>query len=524
MSNVENVPSSTLWGGSLAAVIALVFGLAIVRALSRDRLSLPPGPPGLPLLGNVFDIPKQYAWITYRDWAAKYGDVVAARVFGHTLIVIHSLEAANELLDKRSSIYSDRPMLILAKLIGWTDLMVFKQYGDEWREERRLLSRYFQPNTVPQYRAVQQREARRFLNVLLRDQNDLDGSLKLLLCKTSITTVYGIPSEEVGEHFAHILSEAGVGLSEAFEHGAFIVELLPWLRHVPNWVPGTAWKKRLVRWKAQYSALVETPFQLAQEAMARGVAEPSILSDLLDTEELDGEIASKKDRVIKSILATAFLGATETTSGTLHAFFCAMLLHPEVQQRAQAELDDVVGLNRLPDHTDRPLLPYISAMVIELLRWYPPAPLVLPYRCMKEDIYRGWRIPEGAIIRINIWAMYHNAEHFPEPDIFRPERYLKNGELDDELCDRVSSAFGMGRRICPGRYFADDTLFINIASILHVFRILPPLDVSGRPIFPEVKLTSGLISHVEKFEYRIRPRSSSAEELIRHERGVYEAL
>ena len=80
-----------------------------------------------------------------------------------------------------------------------------------------------------------------------------------------------------------------------------------------------------------------------------------------------------------------------------------MLLHPEVQQRAQAELDDVVGLNRLPDHTDRPLLPYISAIVIELLRWYPPAPLVLPYRCMKEDIYRGWRIPEGAIIRINIW-------------------------------------------------------------------------------------------------------------------------
>ncbi|KAI0326110.1 cytochrome P450 [Cubamyces sp. BRFM 1775] len=400
MLNVESTPE--ILASPLVFLVALICGLAIVRFLSQDRLSLPPGPPGLPLFGNVFDIPKEYAWVTYRDWAAKYGDVVAVRVLGQTLVVIHSLAAATDLLDKRSAIYSDRPTSVLAEVIGWTKMFVFKEYGDGWRSERRLLWRYFQPNTVNQYRAAQQREARRFLDVLLRDQNDLDGSIKLSLCKTLISTVYGIPPEEVDGRFAHILSEAGTGLSEAFDHGALLVELVPWLRHLPSWVPGAGWKKRLVRWKAQYRALVNTPFEIAQEAMARGVAQPSILSNLLETEQSEGEDACKKEQVIKHIAATAFIGAAETTAGTLHAFFCVMLLHPEVQERARAELDRVVGHNRLPEHADRPSLPYIGAIVTELLRWYSPAPLVVPHRCMKEDQYRDWRIPEGAIVRINI--------------------------------------------------------------------------------------------------------------------------
>ncbi|KAI0326111.1 cytochrome P450 [Cubamyces sp. BRFM 1775] len=480
----------------LAFLFAIGCGLFIHRILSQARRPLPPGPPGLPLVGNAFDIPTEHSWVTYRDWAARYGDVLAVRAFGQTLVVLNSYTAALDLLEKRSLVYSDRPASVLAELTGWTRTFGFKSYGDAWREDRRLLWKYVQPSATQQFRDAQQREARSFLHRLLADQRDLDGAVKLLACKTVLTAAYGIPDEEIGTQYVDILREADEGLSEAFSPGAFLVEFIPWLQYVPSWVPGTGWKKQLGPWRAQCSTLFDTPFAAAQDAMMRGKAKPSMMSDLLETLQVEGGDSSKVEKTAKDMAGTAFLAATDTTSGTLFAFFCAMVLHPEVQQRAQAELDAVVGRDRLPEHTDRPSLPYVSALVKEVLRWFSPAPLSIPHRCTKEDQYRGWAIPKGATVLINIWAILHDTELFPDPDVFRPERYLKEGQLDDEMCERTSVAFGMGRRVCPGRYFAEDMLFINIASILHIFSILPALDASGRPILPEVKLTSGLVSYV----------------------------
>ena len=91
------------------------------------------------------------------------------------------------------------------------------------------------------------------------------------------------------------------------------------------------------------------------------------------------------------------------TAATLVAFICAMILHPEVQKRAHAELDRVVGPGRLPEHTDRAALPYVDALVKEMIRWHNVGPLGVAHRCMEEDVYRGWRIPKGAIVMPNAW-------------------------------------------------------------------------------------------------------------------------
>ena len=88
---------------------------------------------------------------------------------------------------------------------------------------------------------------------------------------------------------------------------------------------------------------------------------------------------------------------------TILGFFCAMLIHPSVQARAQAELDRVIGPDRMPEHADRPALPYIRALVKESLRWHNAGPLGIAHRCMEEDTFRGWRIPEGTIVLPNIW-------------------------------------------------------------------------------------------------------------------------
>ncbi|KAI0354238.1 CyP450 monooxygenase [Trametes cingulata] len=504
-------------------LVAVLLALVVLRVIqSWSRRPLPPGPRGLPLVGNAYDIPQKKSWLVYRDLAAQYGDVVALHAFGQTLVIVSSVKAAVDLLEKRSAIYSDRQDSVLAVMTGWTWNLALKRYGDNWRQVRRLFWKHFQPKTVSKYHPVQQREARRLLRRLLDDQSDLDSKIKLSLSATILTAVHGLPIEDITYHYVKILNESEKGVAEAFTPGAFLVEFIPWLRHVPSWVPGTGWQKKVLRWRAQANAICEDPYRAAQDAAMPGVAHLSVLSELLSEMSHPGDSAERGEgeRVVKETTAVAFGAGTDTTAATLLAFFCSMILHPEIQRRGQAELDAVVGRERLPEHADRPLLPYINALVKELLRWHNVAPLGVAHRCMEEDEYRGWRIPKGAVIMPNAWAMLHDPEVFPEPEAFRPERFLKDRELDPDVLDPGSVTFGFGRRVCPGRYFADDALFINVASLLHVFDIMPALNELGQPIPVEAKMTSGFLSYLEDFQYAIRPRSGGAEALIRAEGGV----
>ncbi|PSR77910.1 hypothetical protein PHLCEN_2v7652 [Hermanssonia centrifuga] len=146
-----------------------------------------------------------------------------------------------------------------------------------------------------------------------------------------------------------------------------------------------------------------------------------------------------------------------------------MTLYPDVMRRAQGEIDNVVGRDRKPTFEDEDHLPYITAIVKEVLRWRPVAPL-------------------DALVFENIWAINHDSTYFPEPDEFRPERYLdSNGVLAEPLHDTHHHghlSFGSGRRICIGQYFASQSLFIAIATILWAVNIEQALDSDGRPIIP----------------------------------------
>lgn len=96
------------------------------------------------------------------------------------------------------------------------------------------------------------------------------------------------------------------------------------------------------------------------------------------------------------------LNLKQTVSAT-YSFFLAMTLHPEVQKKAQDEIDRVVGSDRFPSFSDRANLPYVDAIVKEVLRWNPVAPLSLPHTTIEDDMFEGYYIPKGTIVLANIW-------------------------------------------------------------------------------------------------------------------------
>ena len=167
-----------------------------------------------------------------------------------------------------------------------------------------------------------------------------------------------------------------------------------------------------------------------------------------------------------------------------------MVVFPEVQRRAQAELDAVVGRTRLPTFADAPRLPYVRAIAKEVLRWRPAFPLGLPHSTREDDWYDGMFIPKGATCIANVWHCNHDRSVFGEDaDEFKPERHLgEDGELlpgPKETNQEGHVSFGFGRRICVGKHLVNDSIFIHTARILWAGTLSCVRDENGKERLPD---------------------------------------
>jgi len=147
-------------------------------------------------------------------------------------------------------------------------------------------------------------------------------------------------------------------------------------------------------------------------------------------------------------------------------------------------------------------------------------PLGTAHRLMKDDVYEGKFIPAGSIVFGNAWAILHDENIYKDPQMFSPERFLKDGQLDPEV-KSPEAAFGFGRRICPGRHFVMSSLFLGIACVLSTFDIENTVDENGNIIIPEGEYTSGMARHPLPFTCSIKPRSERALNLVINAYSMY---
>jgi len=210
-----------------------------------------------------------------------------------------------------------------------------------------------------------------------------------------------------------------------------------------------------------------------------------------------------------------------TTHSAALWFIFAAVTEPAFQIAAQAELDRVVGRDAMPTFNDRGRLPYIQAIVNEILRWRPPAPMGLPHYCAEDDYYNGMRIPKGSIVIANSWAMDQDPTVWDQPQAFLPSRWLRaDGSIDEH---KSYTCFGYGPRVCQGRYVAERTIWIFVAQMLWAFNISDPSRPSGsmspKEYIYEATATSELLPKPTPFKARFELRDPSLRAVIDTEKA-----
>lgn len=287
-----------------------------------------------------------------------------------------------------------------------------------------------------------------------------------------------------------------------------MVDLIPWLRYLPDWVPGTGFKQTGRQWRKDSDDSMNVPADFGMQMMAKNTAKPSFVERFLSADPSEDDIVD-----IKQTAATLYAGGAESTAAGLGFFYLAMAVFPDVQKKAHEEIDRIVGPGRLPSFQDREKLPYIDAIVKETMRWQPLTPINVPHMSEEEDEINGYRIPKGALILPSIKWFSADPTVYPDPESFRPERFLGPSPAPTPY----TYVFGFGRRVCPGWLLADSNIFLAIAQSLALFDIWKPVDSkTGEELEPVVGTLPGLVAHPLPFECRIVPRNEKHAELIRN--------
>ncbi|KAI1132521.1 cytochrome P450 [Nemania abortiva] len=496
----------------LIGVLALGWLAVRFRNLGRRPKGYPPGPPTLPIIGNIHQIPKTKMHLQFEKWAKEYGPVYSLVLGANVLIVLSSETAVSDLMDKRSGIYSSRPSLYLSQQIAsggmrWT----LMEYGDRWRKLRRVGHSALNINTSQSYVPYQDLESVQMLLGFLDKPADFFTHIERATMSLITQVIFGFRTHTPDHEYTKQVFK-NVHVVAELAHSAALVDNFPFLKNLPD-VLLPARKLARKHFEGEREFLVNV-WRRAKEVVKTGNINPCMADELYKAQQSEGW----DDSVSGYACATIQEAAADTSTVSVLAFIQALVMHPEVQKKGQEEIDRAFGDN-LPSLEDAMNLPYIQACVKETLRWLPATPLSLPHCVIQDDEYLGYKIPKGATVIANVWSLHRDPDRYPHPQVFDPTRFSGGADLASGSHDgakRDHFAFGAGRRLCPGSHIAERTILYSVARLLWAFNFSKAVDDFGREVLPPYdEFADGVVAFPPLFKVNITSRSAERAQAIR---------
>jgi len=469
-----------------------------------------PGPALVPWLGRVHDLPIQLMWLKFKEWADMYGPVYRTKMLGANFVVISDESIAEEMLVKRAKVYSDRPeikSLFDAKsTYGSMEYLPLMGKNKYWARQRKFTHSYLTGATNAQYYGIMEFEAKRWLYRLIENPDDFTFSLEDMCSKVMCQLTWDDHSLSVP-----LTSSAWGLLTQMSPAGPITNVLTPLWDHLPE--PINPWKIRERKRHDAQQAWWMDCLQKTRRLMDKGKQRPCFTRTYLETAE---KTSISGDYEASSVIGMMALVGIFTVAGPLYYFLIAMVHHPAWQQRCQEEIDRVCG-GRLPVIADMPNLPILRACIKETMRWKPTVPTGVAHECEADDWFRGYFIPKGTRILPLDWAFLRNPTKYPDPESYRPERWLEAGwptfqEPLTRYPDIVGmTSFGWGQRQCLGMSITRDETIVGCGGLMWAFNLKRKVDPLTRQEIevPLDKSNSLLIIKPDPFEMAFEPRSAS---------------
>ena len=424
----------------------------------------------MPLVGNLPDIPPKHSWFKFFEWSKIYGPLFRLNIAGREHYIVSTEKIANDLLRERGNQYSSREQLpAAAKLLSDNLRPLFWPHNDVFRKGRKLMHHLCMPSAAISYQPTQILESTRLLYDLIRKPEEYEHWFMRYSSGLIFRLGFGKVMKEHNDPLLKRLFTELHHVERVASPGAYLVDTFPILMYLPDWL--APFKRELKALHAEELDIMRGILHDVKYEMQAGGAPDCWAKTYL--ERMD-EYDLTEDQGAY-VVGTLFEAGAGTTASAMMSFMLCIVLHPEQLRKLQQELDEVVGDSRLPDFDDIPNLPRVRAVVKETLRWRPVTAGGIPHFSTKDDVYdlKGEKlfIPSGTNVHPNQWAIHREEGQYPNPEEYHPERWLEKDwptyrePLSQFPNIQNYSAFGFGRRICPGMHIAERSLYILVARI-----------------------------------------------------------
>eukprot|EP00873_Tetraselmis_striata_P046538 jgi/Tetstr1/466802/TSEL_011272.t1 len=472
-----------------AGLALLLYGLNIPR---RWQLRHLPGPTPLPFVGNLLDVAKKGLHESRNEWTKAYGDVYVWWRGRLPVVVVSQPEDARKVVLKLNDKSFNMPSLSTSKDAKEIQKHSLAFMGkDRAKSVRAAWQPVFHSASLAEYSGPMREGAERLMARLAEaEKEQTEVNIWRLLGDMTMdvvgTTAFGVdletqsdtntvgsssdPSKSFTAAAQTIFQNGGLGGNPLIVLAIALPFLTPVLRVVAQALKAVDMlPKKMKDTAAANTLLTEKALALTTAAQS----EEKVASELPAIGSFLYRLAAAKSGLSTHAVASqAFLfmlAGYETTANTLAFSLYNLAAHPEAMKRAMAEVD-AFGSN-IPEFKDLSLFPFIEAVVNESLRLYPPGTSIIPRHTEEEILLGGHRIPAGVDVAVNIYHMHHDAANFADPELFKPERFMKGDPGFEEHHPYAHMPFGGGARVCIGMKFALEEVKLVLISVLQGYHI-----------------------------------------------------
>ncbi|KAK9423117.1 putative Cytochrome P450 [Seiridium unicorne] len=471
----------------------------------------PIGPMQVPFIGRIHDLPIDFMWLKFKEWSEKYSGekgFYMTDMLGAKFLVVSEERVIEDLLVKKAKHNSDRPVirsLFDSKSshgsMEYLPLMGRNQY---WARQRKLQHAYLTEASNAHYYGVMNHEAKRWLARLIENPDGFQFSLEDMASKVMCTLTWDDPS------LSEYCTKSAWGLLTQMSPAGPLTNVLTPLWHLPwhlnPWL--RAERKRHDEQQAWWMERLLTTRKKIEAGQQRPCWTRQYLEKMEKKNVLSGDYESS------SSLGMLALVGIFTVAGPLSYFLVSMVHHPEWQARVQNEIDEKCE-GKLPTILDMPKLPILRACIKETMRWKPNVPTGVAHEMEQDDVYEGYFLPKGTRILPLDWAFVRSPVKYPDPENFRPERWLEPGwptyqePLTQFPTIKGMSSFGWGQRQCLGMTLTQDELIVACGALAWCFNMKQKVDpTTGQNLpVPLDKSNSLLIIKPDPFQMAFEPRS-----------------